>query len=89
MWAKCATQGETMKTLKKLIAIGTCGIVIGVGLSVMGTAPATARIYAGCDKKITNMENQAAKAYAKGRLSADDYARIQAEIAYHRQLWGC
>lgn len=63
--------------------------MIGVVMSVTSAAPATGRAYARCDTKIATMEKQAAKDFSKGKLSAADYAKVQAEIAYHRQLWGC
>lgn len=72
-----------------MIVIGLCGIVLGAGMSIFGAAPATARLYGGCDKKIDAMERQAARDFDKGRLSAEDYAKVQAEIALHRELWGC
>ena len=78
-----------MKTVRRIIAVGICGAVIGASMSVMGAAPATAKLYSGCDKKISAMEKQAAKDYARGKLTAAEYANVQAEIAYHRQLWGC
>lgn len=58
-------------------------------MASFSAAPATARLYRNCDKKIEQMEAQAAKAYSKGKLSADDYAKVQAEVAYHKELWGC
>jgi hypothetical protein len=78
-----------MKMARKMIAIAGFGLVLGVGMSVFGTAPAGARIYSSCDNKITIEEKQAAKDYAKGKITAEEYANIEAEIAYHRQLWGC
>ena len=78
-----------MKTIRRTIAIGMCGIMIGETMSIVGAAPATGRAYAGCDSKIAIMEKQAAKDYKKGKLTAQQYANVQAEIAYHRQLWGC
>jgi hypothetical protein len=78
-----------MKTIRKTIAIGLCGLIIGGTMSFMGAAPATARIYRNCDQKVDAMEKQAAKDYKKGKLSAEDYAKVQAEIAFHRELWGC
>lgn len=78
-----------MKTIRKALAIGMCGIIVGGSMSVMGATPATAKIYRNCDKKIEQMEKQAAKDYQKGKLSAADYAKVQAEIAFHKQLWGC
>lgn len=81
--------GNTMKIIRKTIALGLCGVILGGTMSVFGASPATARIYRNCDKKIDAMERQAAKDYDKGRLSAEDYAKVQAEIAFHRELWGC
>jgi hypothetical protein len=78
-----------MKVFKRLAAIGMCGIVLGVTASMVTAGPATGRYLARCDQKITNMEKQAARDFKKGKLSAEDYAKVQAEIAYHRELWGC
>jgi hypothetical protein len=78
-----------MKQLRRMLILATCGLVLGATMSLFSAAPATARLYAKCDKKIEVMEKQAAKDYEKGKLSADDYAKVQAEIAYHRELWGC
>ena len=77
-----------MKTIRKVLAVGMCGIVLGAGMSVFSASPATARYYT-CDQQVKNMEKSAAKDYKKGKLSAEDYAKVQAEIAYHRELWGC
>ncbi len=77
-----------MKAFRRITTLALCGILLGSTMSVMGAAPASAR-FSSCDQKISNMEKQAAKDYKKGKLSADDYAKIQAEIAFHRQLWGC
>jgi hypothetical protein len=81
--------GNTMKTIRRGIAIGVCGAIIGVTMSIVTASPVTAKAYARCDTKIANMEKQAAKDFSKGKLSAADYAKVQAEIAYHRKLWGC
>ena len=78
-----------MKAVRRFVAIATCGVMIGAIMSVFAAAPATGRIYARCDQKIATMEKQAAQDFAKGKLSADDYAKVQAEIALHKTLWGC
>lgn len=78
-----------MKTIRKTIAIGMCGIMLGGVMSVMSASPATAKIYRNCDQTIDNIGKQAARDYGKGKLSADGYAKAQSEIASHRQLWGC
>lgn len=75
--------------IRKLIAVGTCGLVMGGVMSVFTTAPATARIYRTCDSKVATMERQAAKDYQKGVLSEEDYLKVQSEIDYHKNLWGC
>lgn len=77
-----------MKTARKFIAIGICGIMIGVVGSISTTTTATARSY-NCDQRIESMEKKSARDYEKGKLSAEDYEKVQAEIAYHRELWGC
>ena len=90
MWGSSALKGgTTMKTLRRITAIGLCGIMLGTTMSVFMAAPADGRLYRTCDKKIENMERQAAKDYAKGKLSADDFDKVMSEIAYHRELWGC
>lgn len=78
-----------MKTIRRTIAIGMCGIMMGAVMSAVGASPATGRAYLRCDQKIATMEKQAARDYAKGKLTAEQFANVQAEIAYHRQLWGC
>jgi hypothetical protein len=78
-----------MKTARKMIAIASFGLVLGAGMSVFGTAPASAKIYSGCDNKIAIEEKQAAKDYAHGKLTDAEYANVLSEIAYHRTLWGC
>lgn len=78
-----------MKAARKIVAIGMCGVMLGGIGSVMLAPSAGARVYSSCDSKIERMEAQSARDYAKGKLSAEDYERVQAEIAYHRELWGC
>lgn len=78
-----------MKAARRIIAIGAVGVVIGTTMSMFTAAPATARLYAHCDQKIATMEKQASKDYDKGKLSAEDYDKVQQEIALHRELWGC
>ena len=78
-----------MKNVRKWVAVGCCGAIIGVSMSVFSASPATAKAYARCSQEVETMEKQAAKDYKKGKLSAAQYAKVQAEIAYHRQLWGC
>lgn len=74
--------------MRKIFAVGCCGLMLGGIASVFTAAPAQAR-FSNCDNKIDNMEKQAAKQYKQGKLSAQEYSNIQAEIAYHRDLWGC
>ena len=83
------SRGTVMKAARKFLAIAVCGLTIGVAASMVATAPANARSYATCDSKVTSMEKSAARDFARGKLSAEDYAKVQAEIALHRQLWGC
>lgn len=74
---------------RRMIAIGFCGIMLGTTMSMFSASPAAGRIYARCDQKVDSMEKQAARDYAKGKLSAEDYAKVQSEIDYHRTTWGC
>lgn len=78
-----------MIKIRRYIALGFCGLMLGGVMASFSAAPATARIYRQCDKKVEKMEEQAARDYEKGKLSADDYAKVMAEVAYHRVLWGC
>lgn len=78
-----------MMVIRRTLTIAMCGVLLGGLASVMVASPASGRSYFRCDKKIDNMERQAAKDYAKGKLSADEYDNVMAEIAYHRELWGC
>lgn len=77
-----------MKAFRRITTVALCGIMLGSMMSILGAAPASAR-FSSCDQKIDSTEAQAARDFAKGKLSADDYAKVQAEIAFHRQLWGC
>lgn len=77
-----------MKAFRKFAAVAACGVALGVGMSAVSAAPATARFY-NCDQRITSMEKQSARDYAKGKLSYEDYLKVQEEIAFHRALWGC
>jgi len=73
----------------KWIGIATLGAVIGVSVSMLTAAPATAIAYARCSQEVTVMERQAAKDYKAGRITADQYAAAQQRIANHRERWGC
>jgi hypothetical protein len=77
------------KTIRKIVAIGCAGAVIGAGASVFMASPASALIYARCDQQLDTLEAQAAAQYKKHKLTDAQYAAIQAEIAQHRQAWGC
>lgn len=78
-----------MGTGRKLIAIGCCGLAIGGVMSVFGASSAGARAYAMCDQQLDAAEAQAAKDHKRGRLSDAQYAAVMAQIASHRQQWGC
>ena len=75
--------------IRKIIAIGTCGLAIGGIMSVLSASPATARAYASCDSKVAKLESAAASDYAKGKLTDTEYSNITKEIAAHRLIWGC
>lgn len=77
-----------MKAFRRITTLALCGVLLGSTMSIMGAAPATAR-FSSCDQKIASMEKAAAKQFAKGKLSAEDYAKVQAEIDFHRSIWGC
>ncbi|MCW2921112.1 MAG: hypothetical protein JWL76_986 [Thermoleophilia bacterium] len=77
-----------MKAFRRIGTLALCGIMLGSMMSIVGAAPASAR-FSSCDQKFDSSEKQAARDYAKGKLSDADYAKIQTEIALHRSLWGC
>ena len=77
------------KTLRKVIAVGVTGAVIGGTASVFMASPASGRIYARCDQQLTSLEKAAATQYKKGKLTKAQYDAILAEIAGHRSDWGC
>ncbi|MCW2922752.1 MAG: hypothetical protein JWM98_156 [Thermoleophilia bacterium] len=78
-----------MRKVRKIAAIGMCGLVLGGTMSVLAAPGAEGRIYSTCDQRIDNMETQAAKDYKKGKITKAQYDAVLAEVAYHRQLWGC
>lgn len=80
--------GYTMKAPRKFIAIGMCGIMLGGISSVMMAPAASARFY-NCDQRIDTMDKKSAQDYKKGRISEAEYLKIQADIAEHREVWGC
>ena len=87
---KLGFEGVRMKkTLRKIVAIGLVGAVIGGGASVFMAAPASALMYARCDQQLDALEAQAAAQYKKGKLSNAQYQAILADIAAHRVAWGC
>ena len=76
-----------MKTMRKLAAIGACGLVIGGAMSLYTASPASAVLYARCDQRIATAEAQAANnvakaeaAYAKAVASPDN-AKKAAKVA--------
>lgn len=76
--------------MRKLIAIGCCGLVLGGAFSVFGaTTAASARAYATCDQQVEKAEQQAAKDYKKGKITKAQYDAAMQDIADHRQNWGC
>lgn len=78
-----------MRKVRKIMVIGMCGLTMGGIMSVFGAEQASGRIYSTCDQKVDAMEKQAARDYKKGKLSEEDYAKVQAEVLLHRTLWGC
>lgn len=78
-----------MRKVRKIAAIGMCGLVLGGTMSVLAAPGAEGRIYSTCDQRIDNMETQAAKDYKKGKITQAQYENVLAEVAYHRTLWGC
>lgn len=77
-----------MKTVRKFLAIGMAGLVLGGAMSVVAAPSAGARTY-WCDQRIESMEKKSAQDYKKGKITDEEYAKIQDEIAYHKELWGC
>ncbi|MCW2972412.1 MAG: hypothetical protein JWN72_685 [Thermoleophilia bacterium] len=77
------------KSLRKIIAIGLVGAVVGGGASVFMAAPASALMYARCDQQLDALEAQAAAQYKKHKLTDAQYKAVLADIAAHRVAWGC
>ena len=78
-----------MKNVRKIAAIGMCGLVLGSAVSVLTASPATGRMVARCDTRISEMEASAARLYAKGKITQAQYEQTMAQIAAHRASWGC
>ncbi|MCW2961999.1 MAG: hypothetical protein JWM25_1715 [Thermoleophilia bacterium] len=78
-----------MKKMRKIIAVGCCGLVLGGIASVFVASPATARIYARCDQQVDIMEADAAKQFKRGKLTQAQYDSVMASLAAHRVAWGC
>lgn len=77
------------KTVRKIIAIGCAGAMLGAGASIFAAAPASALLYARCDQQLDSLEAAAAAQYKKHKITEAQYAAIMAEIAQHRLDWGC
>lgn len=75
--------------VRKLIAIGCCGIMLGGVASVFVAGPATARFASRCDQIVDAQEAQAAKDLKRGRISQERYDELMASFAQHRVLFGC
>lgn len=78
-----------MGKARKIVAIGTCGLVLGGIMSTFGASTATGRAYSTCDQRAVKIEKQAARDFAKGKLSQADYDKVMQEVALHKELWGC
>ena len=75
--------------LRRIIAVGCCGIMMGGIASVFVAGPATARISSRCDQIVDAQEAQAAKDLKRGRSTQARYDQLMAQFAEHRALFGC
>lgn len=77
-----------MKRIRMTAAVLACGLVMGSIASFYTTSNAGAAVYF-CSNKIEKMEKDAAKSYEKGKITQEEFDKLQQEIAYHRELWNC
>jgi hypothetical protein len=75
--------------MRKIIAVGCCGIVLGGIGSVFMAAPSTAAFSSRCDRVLDDQEAQAAKDLKKHRITQERYDELMAQFAQHRLLFGC
>lgn len=81
-------RGLVMK-VRKIIAVGCCGVVLGGIASVFVASPATARLASRCDQILDTQEAQAAKDLKQKRITQARYDQLMAQFAQHRALFGC
>ena len=78
------------KTIRKIIAIGCAGTVLGATASMIVAGPASALItYPRCDAQLTQQAKDATRLYNSGAITKAAYDRAMAENAAHRIAWGC
>lgn len=75
--------------VRKIIAVGCCGIMLGGIASVFVAGPASARISSRCDQILDDQEAQAARDLKRGRITQARYDQLMAQFAEHRALFGC
>ena len=78
-----------MGKFKKFIALCSLGIMLGATASVFTASPADARRFRHCDSPVDSMESKAVHDHDKGKMSDSDFEKVMAEVAFHRDLWGC
>ena len=77
------------KTIRKVMAIGCAGMVLGATASMFVASPASGLAYARCDSQLTSIEKSATTYYNSGKITKAQYDAIMAEAAAHRLAWGC
>lgn len=75
--------------MRRLVAIGTCGLVMGGVMSVFAAPQATGRIMARCDQRIGQLESEAAREHHEGKRTTAQYEAALERIAAKQQEWGC
>lgn len=77
-----------MRKLRKIAAVGFCGLMLGGLMSVYMAPSAGARSY-WCDNHVENWDRKASKDLQQGKITADEFETIQVQIAEHREQHGC
>jgi len=78
-----------MNKVRKMIAVGMLGLMLGASMSMFTASPVGARAALYCDNQVRNEEAKAQRDFAKGKISQYEYDNLMAEAAYHREIWGC
>ena len=77
------------KTIRKVMAIGCAGMVLGAGASVFVASPASALAYARCDAQATQAEKDLLKQFQSGMMTQAQYDYAWANLQARRIQMGC